>query len=335
MEDRFQKALLLSEELLEDIEMERISVASIALRCMRLARLINDTDAMKWLGFEISGYSFQTQNMLEKDAFEVAWSHGRKVVTEKPEEKHVFVDLADELEASIAANQIALQSLKSEGVSVSGEWAAVAMSNFTSAVTGSISSLTTSIKAAKHKVSIIRGKYHHYVLSVNYELKFSGRVEEIFKDYRSRVDSEIIKIVPDSIKKLDAIYSGLSSENSESWSQAITTCRRFFEDFSNAMFSKLMPECSEEKYITHSGKELIISGDKYLNRIYSILDIIIGSSPEDSIVGSHFLYIIDWIDKLNDSLCKGVHTEITYQEALRTVLHTYICFGDISSMCKS
>lgn len=46
MKDRFEEALDLSEEILESIELEKIKLTSVVLRCLRLARLINDYDAV-------------------------------------------------------------------------------------------------------------------------------------------------------------------------------------------------------------------------------------------------------------------------------------------------
>ena len=51
-----------------------------------------------------------------------------------------------------------------------------------------------------------------------------------------------------------------------------------------------------------------------------------------SIVGSNIIYLLDWIDNLVDLQCKGVHSEISKQDAMRCIIQTYICLGDILSL---
>jgi AbiTii len=53
---RRQEALRLADELLRNIELAEIGASDIARKASRLARLLDDQEAMQWLGFEVSGY---------------------------------------------------------------------------------------------------------------------------------------------------------------------------------------------------------------------------------------------------------------------------------------
>jgi hypothetical protein len=53
---RRQEALRLSDELLADIELSQLPAADIARKAFRLARLLDDADAMAWLRCEIGGF---------------------------------------------------------------------------------------------------------------------------------------------------------------------------------------------------------------------------------------------------------------------------------------
>ncbi len=57
-----------------------------------------------------------------------------------------------------------------------------------------------------------------------------------------------------------------------------------------------------------------------------------GKSSTKSIVGSNIIYLLDWIDNLNDLQCKGVHSDISKQDAMRCIIQTYICLGDILNL---
>src|SRR4051794_16948165 len=53
---RRQAALALADELLADIELGRIQAIDVARKAVRLARLLDDSAAVAWLGYETGGY---------------------------------------------------------------------------------------------------------------------------------------------------------------------------------------------------------------------------------------------------------------------------------------
>ena len=56
MESRSQATLALARELVDDIELTRLSAKSILLKALRLARLVGDYATAEWLQFELNGY---------------------------------------------------------------------------------------------------------------------------------------------------------------------------------------------------------------------------------------------------------------------------------------
>ena len=52
--EKINESLLLSEEILTDIELNRIPFEQICLKVSRLGRLLGDTNVIKWIRFEIS-----------------------------------------------------------------------------------------------------------------------------------------------------------------------------------------------------------------------------------------------------------------------------------------
>jgi len=129
---RQELALQLSEEILTGIETETLTTSSAALRCLRLARLILDDKATDWLQYEVKGYSSASDG-LELKANHVAQAHGRESI-DKDNQKHVFMEIADELEAKVHAAQSAMGILTSNGVSISSEFALAAVQSLTRAV---------------------------------------------------------------------------------------------------------------------------------------------------------------------------------------------------------
>ncbi len=176
----------------------------------------------------------------------------------------------------------------------------------------------------------MRGKYYDYALLVNLELKFSQRAEEVFHSYRLSVDKRLAKLAPESLRRLDAAYERLTSTNAESWSQAVTSCRRVLQEVANALLTE-----PKDAYTTKSGKVLDVSGDNYLNRLFASIDMLASSSAARRLVGSNVLYVVDLVENLHNMLNRGVHdldSKLTFEEARASILHTYVLLGDISTL---
>jgi hypothetical protein len=329
--DKVELALQLSEEILAGIETDSLSTSAAALRCLRLARLLSDAPAIEWFQYETAGYPRISEGYIESQAFSVACAHGRGVLPTEEGDRRIFTELADELEASIQTTQKAISTLTTQGVSVAGERAAIAMRELRQNVTAQTNAFLKIIKESQRRLTILRGSYYSYALSINLELKFSQRAEEVFHLYRLSVDRLLARLTPDSLKRLDAAYERLSSTNSESWAQAVTSCRRVLQEVSDALFT----DSEYSEYTTKSGKVLDVSGDHYLNRLFACVDKLATSSTSRRLVGSNVMYVVDMIDNLHDLLNRGVHDlvdRLTYDEARAAVLHTYILLGDIASL---
>jgi hypothetical protein len=196
-------------------------------------------------------------------------------------------------------------------------------------VANQTSSFLNIISTSQRNLALLRSQYYNYALSVNLELKFSKRAEEVFRSYRLSVDKQLVALAPESLKRLDAAYARLSSTNPESWNQAVTSCRRVFTEISNSLYNGHL----DKPYTTKSGKLLDVSGDNYLNRLYATVDIIAASSSARHLVGSNVMYAVDFIENLHKAQCRGVHEledQLTYEEARACILHTYMLLGDIS-----
>ena len=75
-----------------------------------------------------------------------------------------------------------------------------------------------------------------------------------------------------------------------------------------------------------------VSGEHYKNKLSAVIEKLEDKSPSKSMVGSNVIYLLDWMDNLTDLQCKGVHHEVTRQDATRCIIQTYICLGDILSL---
>ena len=71
-----ENALVACEKVLNGIEDNTITVTSALLLCLKIARLLNDTDAIMWLQYEYGGYPRNKNGYIQKRG--VANSMGKR-----------------------------------------------------------------------------------------------------------------------------------------------------------------------------------------------------------------------------------------------------------------
>lgn len=323
MNSKLEEALNLSEEILNQLEDANVKTSVIALKCLRLARLMDDYESVDWLVCEMEGYK-STKDGIPHDLFELGAKHGRERKNDKGE-RILFTELSSELELLCESSQKSIGSYTTEGVSIAGEYSHVAMNNLLNSVTRNNTGTINVIKESQKKLSILRGEYYRYAMNINIQLKFSEKIESIFDDYRTIVDKYLADNLPTGTRKLSSIYSRLKEKDEESYSQASTSCRKLLREFIDDMFQKLYPDFSDKKIVLNSGKEFDITGDHYLNRMYAILDkVSISDMKKDNV-----LQTASWIESINDRICNGLHNDVSLTEIKDTILHLYILLGDM------
>ena len=326
-----ESAQLACEKVLNGIEDDTITTTSALLQCLKIARLLNDVDAIIWLQYEYGGYPKEADGVhITSAAFDIGYKNGRGFIDKTG--KCIFTELASELEKKVEAEKNAVNNFTTKGASVSGDYAAVAVNNLTASVTMSTRNIVDDIGLTEKKLSVLKSRYYDYALKKQIEISFGNVATTVFSEYRTRVENEFSKLSKEILLKLQAIEDKIGSDNPELYSQALTTCRRLFEETAKELFEKYFPGYEEKKYKTKSGKEIDVSGEHYKNKLSAVIEKLEDKSPSKSMVGSNVIYLLDWMDNLTDLQCKGVHHEVTRQDATRCIIQTYICLGDILSL---
>ena len=327
---KMEKALIACEKVVEGIEDETISTSSAMLQCSKIARLTNDEESLIWLQYEYGGYPRDKEGKVLSEAWKIGYKNGRGYNQDGAQ--YIFTELASELEQKIEAQQNAIGNFTTQGTSVGGDNAYIAMNNLTSTVANSTSGLVKNISNNQKRLASLRARYYEYALVKQIELTFGNIATDIFSSYREKVDNGFSELSKETILKLQAIEGKIDSDNPEMYSQALATCRRLFENVSVELFDKYFPDYSDKMFKTKSGKEIDVSGDHYKNKLSAVIEKLEEKSANKSLVGSNIIYLIDWIDNLNSLHCKGVHADVTRGDAEKAIIQTYICLGDICKM---
>jgi hypothetical protein len=134
----------LAQELLDDIELSKLSAEALLLKATRLARLAGSEKIQHWLSYEMGGYNAQ-----DKISLEFMGRTGRWIKYEKKE--GYWGPLAQQ-EATIQALKSELQSLRLPDLS--GEWVAVAtrqIMNRAATISAQISKVSGGRCETKHR----------------------------------------------------------------------------------------------------------------------------------------------------------------------------------------
>ena len=330
-----EQALEACEKVINGIEDGTISISSSLLLCKKIARLVNDLEGQEWLSYEDGGYPRGADGRILSEARKIAVKHGRSYQTEDDKGRRfttVFVELSSELEAIVCSDTKALNNYTTQGYSVSGDQAVLATSKMASSVAIATNGLLRTIKTAERRLSILKAQYYNYAIKWQIELQFGTIAKSVFEEYQERVDRHYASLPEKAIRKLNAIMDLMDDSNPERYSQVLTSCRRLWSETANILFDEVLPGYSDKIYKTKSGKEIDVSGDHDLNKLSAVIETLQSKAAPNTLVGSETLYVVDWIKQVSDLQNAGVHSEVTKEQAMQCIIHTYIALGDILSL---
>lgn len=333
--DKRKQALEACDKVINGIEDGTIPVSSSVLLCKKIARLVNDIDGQEWLNYEYGGYPRGKKGYILNDAWQIAANHGRSFKEKDnsgKQETYIFTELCGELEAIIESDKKAINNYSTQGYSVSGEQAIIATGTLTRAVSMGTNDLLDKIITAERRLSILKSQYYDYAVRWQIELQFGSTAKRVFEEYQERVDSYYSILPTTALQKLNAIEELMEDGNPERYAQVLTSCRRLWSDTAKLLFSEVLPDYSERTFKTKSGREIDISGDHINNKLSAVIETLQPKAAKNTLVGSEAVYLVDWIEQINSIQNAGVHSDITREQAMQCIIHTYIALGDILSL---
>jgi len=327
-----QEALELSEEILKNFELNQIPIQQILLKCLRLARLINDFEAFKWLKFEANGFETTPDGSLTPEAWQAASKSGRvsyKIEkelqkVEKPGE-YANTETIGVMEEIIEISKKRMEIAYDPNISVSSQSPLLPVLPRGNAEERNM--LTLIISKRTKVIEKVRAIIYEYILNVNYEFKFGKITEEIFTKRRNYIDRILKDVCPEAVQKFISVYENLESGNDEDWANAVHSCRRILKEVAD----KLSPP-SDQPVIKENKQQIKVGKDEYINRLVLHVESKSSSDKFISIVGSHLKFLGNRLDSIYEASTKGSHSEVTLEEAERYIIYTYLLLGDILSL---
>lgn len=329
------QALEACNKVINGIEDGVISVSSALLLCKKIARLVNDEEGIEWLSYEHGGYPRDKNGLIKHQAWQIGSKHGRYYQDRAKDGTKmdlIFTELCTELEASIDSDKRAINNYTTQGYSASGNYAPLATNNMANAVYNGTNNLRKSIKISERRLSILKSQYYDYAVKWQIELQFGNTALTVFAEYQSKVDGYFTSMPTSTLQKLNAIEDLMEDGNPERYSQVLTSCRRLWSETAKQLFEEVLPHYTEKTFKTKSGKDIDISGDHHNNKLSAVIETLQSKAAKNTLVGSETTYLIDWMEQINSRQSTGVHSEVTREEAMQCIIHTYITLGDILSL---
>ena len=321
---QLEQALALSEGILQNIELNELSLTNIVLKASRLARLLNDFEYQKIFQYEASGYP-TTPDGISPEIFSICKKANRVYLKKKDGETSEYANRKsiEQYEHELSSAQDSLKMSADANVSITSSNPSQYV-HAPSGNKGERKGLRNEISDVTEIISSRKSFIYDYVLEKNYELKFSKVNNDIFNRTQTNVDAIMGELLPDTIKKFTSAYNNLTSENDEDWSNAVHSCRRILQDLSD----KIYPARGDK--VLENGKKVKLGTENYINRLIAYIEEHSESKRFEELVGSNLSYIGQRLDSIFHASQKGSHKVISSQdEADRYVIYTYLLVGDI------
>jgi hypothetical protein len=313
---RRAEALALSEVLLADIELSRLQPIDLARKASRLARLLDDADAMEWLRQEVSGFDRADESTVTAAAFEAARRSGRVFFNADGEERANTKSLG-ELRTTIDGLLQQITAAVDPDVSLHsanpGQFVMAPGGNG-----GERSAARNFAGELQATLDYVIGAIHDYVAARYQELRFGAAVESAFEVVRSEIDECLGDLVPAALPKLSAAFENLASQNPENWASAASTCRRLIKAAADAL--RPAGEPVDGRVMTDAA---------YINRLVDWIASRSGGSTAADLATADLEHLGRRLDAVQDGGSKGAHAEMDRFEASRLVTGTYLLLGDI------
>lgn len=169
------------------------------------------------------------------------------------------------------------------------------------------------------RLNYIRNLANEKALGLLKRLAFTENTKTAFDYLKEEVDDKLLDLDPELAERLMVVFKSVSTDSAEEWSQALTTCRRIVEKLADELFPPIGEEVKGRK----------LGQGQYINRLWAFMDKAIESKSNKEIAKAHVDILGIYIQSNHKLTNKGVHTDVTKIEAVKTVFHIYLMLADL------
>jgi hypothetical protein len=311
MDDYQTSNLRLAKELsyviLSDLEINQLPISQILMKAKRLARMLHDSDAQKWLDYEIMGYPvvFDPNDLGSCKKY---YTSERPVIRDEKTHRPHSIGLPH-LESYI--NSTKIESVTKIGANESQK---MQILNKHHELVNDFERLKTTI--------------HNYITEVNISLSVGDFAEDIFEDTRLAADKFIRENCPRAGEQLLAINERMKYYDPESFSQALHAVQKIL-----VIVADTVIPVGEKIYHDKKGHERSVESHQYLNRIFSYIEQNSRNDPVLFMIESEMAYIFAKSDHAPEKT-RGLHERIAKEDVELAIIHMYLIIAEIAKIKK-
>jgi hypothetical protein len=299
----------LSNVILVDLEINQVPISQSLMKCKRLARILRDSDAQKWLDYEIMGYPvvFDPDELGSCKKYYIS---DRPVIRDERTHKPHAIGLPH-IESYI--NSTKIESVTKLGANESQKRHIL---NKHHELVNDFERLKTSV--------------HNYVTEVNISLSVGDFAQDLFEDTRLAADRFIREYCPRAGEQLLAVHDRMRHHDPGSYKPAILAVQVILATVADVVSPPYDPKTPPVK----KGQELIVPGDEYINRIFSYIE---KNSTNDSLLSMIEAEMECIFSKTDPSPEKSTENrdEVTLDDAHRAIIHMYLIIGEIAKIRRT
>jgi hypothetical protein len=298
----------LSNVILSDLEINQLPISQILMKTKRLARMLHDSDAQKWLDYEIMGYPV-VFNPDELGSCRKYYTTERPVIRDEKTHRPHSIGLPH-LESYI--NSTKIESVAKIGANESQK---IQILNKHHELVNDFERLKTII--------------HNYITEVNISLSVGDFAENIFEGTRFAADQFIREHCPRAGEQLLRINERMKYNDPDSFSQALIAVRKILMTVADT----IVP-AKEKIYLDKRGRERSIEPDQYLNRIFSYIDRNSKNDPAVQMIESEMAYIFAKSEHRTKKP-KGLRENVSRDDVELAIIHMYLVIAEIAKIWKA
>jgi hypothetical protein len=167
---------------------------------------------------------------------------------------------------------------------------------------------------------------HEWATQVYIAHRFRQQAAAIFERFRANCDAILASLCPDAISKLSHALERASSNNPEEWSAATLSCRRVLKAFADAVY----PAQAE-----HVGGRNV-DDEHYKNRLWAFAKLHVRRELEEAFLSEDEIDgLCTSLDRIYEMQGKGVHADISRDEADLAVIRTYTLLAQLAKLPRA
>jgi hypothetical protein len=172
----------------------------------------------------------------------------------------------------------------------------------------------------------IKTRCLNYAIRIERQLQAQSKSESFLQECYTEVNNYFKAYSEEVYTKLQKAAQLVDSNETEDYSLLLTQVRRAIKGAADYFYPP-----KTEPIICSDGKERSLGDEQYLNRLQEFLTTTFQKSSSRDLLRTEFEYLAVFARRLNEVASKGVHADVTAQEAKQGLIGLYLFLYNVVS----